>query len=391
MPHSLKPRGTSISLALLRRRAQFNAPSHPKPDTDEEAESPLLQTLIVGLGRSGTGLHLPVLRKLRQGSGEGGLFAPELPVGYDSSPTPAHAAPQGLRTLPSLEAAGRLLDPERTLVHVCTPPDARAEVLRDLAGLGFRSFLVEKPLGADTVEAEAIRRVRDTCGLHIAVVAPWLHSTLTRRLHHLVESGLLGALRSIAIRQNKPRLGRTLAVPSHPSAFDVEPPHALGVALRLAGPASLQDASWTDARIGDTVARRMGSATLRLQHDGGSTTIITSDLVSPVRERSIRLEFSGGVVTGHYPLSGDDSYAQLSIKETGRPERQDIFYDEALTACVLDAYRGVAGSVDPSAEFDLQTQVVSLLTEAKCRAEEKSSFVPFPDGSAFEEGMLHAR
>ncbi|OSP43637.1 MULTISPECIES: hypothetical protein [unclassified Streptomyces] len=284
-----------------------------------------------------------------------------------------------------------MLDSGRTVVHLCTPPDARTEALRELAALGFRTFLVEKPLSAGIGAVHEIRRIRDAHGLRITVVAPWLHSTLTQRLADLVQSGALGTLHSITVCQNKPRLSRTFAVPSHPSAFDVEPPHALGVALRLAGPARLVDASWTDAHLGDRVARRMGSARLRLQHDGGTTTTIACDLMSPVRERSIRLTFAGGTVTGYYPVSADDAYAQLSIEEPGVPERREVFYDEALTACVLRAYRDIADGADFAPAFELNAQVVSLLTDAKRRAAAESPYAPLPERAVPEEEALHAR
>ncbi|WP_229322651.1 hypothetical protein [Streptomyces sp. UNOC14_S4] len=274
----------------------------------------------------------------------------------------------------SLAAARAELDPDTTVVHLCTPPDSRAGTLLELAELGFRFFLLEKPMGTGSAVVEELRGIRDAYGLRLAVVAPWLHSTLTLRLVELVDAGELGELRSITVRQFKPRLTRTFATPSHPTAFDVEPPHSVGVALRLAGPGRVTGASWTDARTGRRVVRHMGSARLTIEHDGGVGTTITSDLTSPINERSIRLEFAAGTVTGHYPTSGMDSYAQLRTDVPGVGAGRELFHDEALTACVLQVYRDFATGADRRSDFELQAQVVALLTSAKdlCLAESQS-------------------
>ncbi|MFE6780235.1 hypothetical protein [Streptomyces sp. NPDC057702] len=337
----------------------------------------MLHTLLVGLGRSGRELHLPVLRRLRQDAGVGdghapadSVFAADVPVGYDLTARPDDAPVPGLTTVSSLSQARAQLDPSTTVVHVCTPPDHRAQVLRDLAELGFVQFLVEKPIGVDSEVVGDIRAVRDAYGLRLAVVAPWLHSTLTARLHTLVRSGDLGALRRITVHQHKPRLRRTLSTPSHPTAFDVELPHSVGVALRLAGAGQVTEAAWSDAVAGDRVVPRMGSAELTLVHDAGTTTRIVSDLTSPVRERSITLDFDAGQVEGHYPLSGEDNYAHLRVRPTGRPETYELFPEDALDACLLATYRGFVEHTDLTADFELQAQVVRVLESAKRRATE---------------------
>ncbi|MBC2878820.1 MULTISPECIES: Gfo/Idh/MocA family oxidoreductase [Streptomyces] len=332
----------------------------------------MFHTLLIGLGRSGRELHLPVLRRLRAdrgtaGAGDTCVFAPDDPLGYDIRPAARRAEP-GLRTVGSLAGARDRLDPATTVVHLCSPPTERTELLRDIAGLGFRRFLVEKPIGVDTVVVEELRTLRDSYGLQLAVVAPWLHSTLTERLDGLVRSGSLGHLRRIDIRQHKPRLHRSLHTPSHPTAFDVELPHSVGVVLRLAGAARVTGATCTDARVGDTVVPRMGSAAVTLDHDSGVTSRIATDLASPLRERRIDLVFDAGTAVGHYPVGSDDLYAHLRVTPIGLPERYEIFPDAALDACILHAYRGFRQGADRHAEFTLQAQVVEVLEQAKRHA-----------------------
>ncbi|MBH5334934.1 Gfo/Idh/MocA family oxidoreductase [Streptomyces pactum] len=329
----------------------------------------MLHTLLVGLGRSGRELHLPVLRRLRleDTAGAGALFASDAPLGYDIARPAAGAAP-GPVTVASPEDARERLDPGATVVHVCTPPTARAQVVTEFAELGFRNFLVEKPIGTGTAAVEALRQVRDRYRLRLAVVAPWLHSTLTARLERLVTTGDLGALRRITVHQRKPRLRRSLADTGHPSAFDVEMPHSVGVALRLAGAGRVHRAHWTDARAGTAVAPRMGTAELTIRHERGTVSRIATDLVSPVRERSIVLDFEAGTVVGHYPVGGEDPYAQLRITPDAGPEEHDIFLDEALDACLLQVYRDFAGGAGFTADFELQARVVEVLEAAKHRA-----------------------
>ncbi|WP_198678295.1 hypothetical protein [Streptomyces sp. Go-475] len=318
------------------------------------------------------------------------LFAPEAPVGYDIRAVPVEGGTGGLRPVRSLAEARALLDPERTVVHLCTPPRVRAEVLEELAVLGFRAILVEKPLAADNAEVDRIRALRDRHGLRLAVVAPWLHSTLTQRLEAAVLSGGMGALRSIDIRQNKPRLTRTLQSRSHPTVFDIELPHAVGVALRLAGHGRVTEASCEDARAGDVMVRFMGAARSSIRHDSGVVTTITSDLMSATRERTITLRFSGGTLTGHYPVSAADSYAQLHTEVPGRPGTSDVFEDEALTACLLQTYRDFAAGADLTAGFALQAQVVSLLTAAKRLSIRGAAAERAADPAPVREGAVHA-
>src|SRR5699024_2943724 len=159
-------------------------------------------------------------------------------------------------------------------------------------------------------------------------VAHWLDSRLTERLAEIVRNRALGAVRSISFVQHKPRFARSLATADsprvddpragnlkagHPTAFDVEVPHALGVALHLAGTAELARAELTDMCCTESVCRDMGRAQLTLHHTNGVVSDIDSDLTSPIRERRITVECTAGQVTGHYPVSDQDEYAQITM------------------------------------------------------------------------------
>jgi predicted dehydrogenase len=329
-----------------------------------------LQTLIVGLGRSGRGLHLPVLTRLRGAADSASLPMTDRIVGYD--PAPTSEPPDGVTTVTSLAQARELLRPADTVVHLCTPPGVRLELLRELAELGFRRILVEKPLANDPLRLAQIVKLRRAYGLQIIVVAPWLASALTLRLMELIDSGVLGVLRSIVITQSKPRLRRTLGGDAHPNILDVEIPHSAGVALHLAGPGEVCDASWTDLRVGEQIVPRMATTSLVLRHYGGAATRIVSDLTSPVRQRRIGLRFSRGRVLGYYPAGEDDNYAHLRISVPDQGRSRELFADDSLSAFLRQAYTAFATGADLEPAFDLSVRVSRLIGDARelCRAGE---------------------
>lgn len=323
----------------------------------------MLRTLVVGLGRAGAGLHLPVLAGLRKRTGPEGPFADAPVVACD----PELATVPGTVAVDSIERAMGLLDPARTVVHVCTPPTGRVDVVAELAGLGFTRFVVDKPLAATVADADAIEALRDRHGLDVVVVAHWLTAALTARLEDVVRSGRFGALRALTVAQHKPRFTRTVATAGHPTAFDVEVPHSLGVVLRLAGPAELVDATWSDLTCVGHVVPRMGGARMTLRHGGGLQTSVHSDLMSPTRQRRITLRLDHAMVTADYPLGDEDDHAQLRVVAAGRDERA-VFPDDALAEHLLAAYRHFAGERDPGlADLAPHREVVRLLEAAKTR------------------------
>jgi predicted dehydrogenase len=304
-------------------------------------------TVVVGLGRSGAGLHALVLDRLR--SAHPDLFAAHPIVGFD--PRPGRVV-RDVLTVDSLDQVAALVPPGDSVVHVCTPPGVRAAVLEQLAGRGFRRFVVEKPLATDLPALAAVERL--CAGLDVVVVTQWLTAALTRRLAALVRSGEYGPPLTLVVRQDKPRFARSSG---HADAFEVEIPHALAVALHLAGPAELTGAGWTDPARG-----RLAGAWLSLRHDGGTRTTVHSDLTAPVRRRELTLRMRDTTVVGHYPVSADDHHAQLRVGDGDR----EVFEDESLGAFLLAAYRYFAG-LDPSPPGDLglHARVVRLLAGAR--------------------------
>lgn len=315
-----------------------------------------LRTLVVGLGNAGANPHLPVLNRLRAQRPE--LFAAAPPMGCD----PRHVAPG---TVATIDEAAEQLAGHHTVVHLCTPPADRAGPLRALAAAGFDKVLVDNPLATTATDLARITELR--ARLDLVVVAQWLSSTLTRRLAALVRQGGLGALTGIRFVQHKPRFLRSSGSEGHPTAFDIELPHALGVALLLAGGAEVVTARCWDLVTDDWSLPHLGGADIALRHHHGVHSELLSDLGAPVRERSVVLFFERGTVTGHYPADATDPYARLTA-HTEHGTRTSIFPDDSLAAFLLAAYRHFAAADAPrptGMNTELNTEVVRLLCDAK--------------------------
>ncbi|WP_371574574.1 Gfo/Idh/MocA family oxidoreductase [Streptomyces sp. NBC_01314] len=346
----------------------------------------MLRTLIVGLGRAGLGLHVPVLRRTRATAVD--TFADHPIVGVDPEHSSLDRQREDLLIVDSLRRARELLDPAHTVVHLCTPPAVRAEVLREVAELGFRRILLEKPLAGDRGALQTVLHLARAHELRLSVVAPWLHSALTQCLVQIVADGSLGAVRSVSVTQHKPRFRRSLGSSSHTSAFDVEAPHAVGVLLRLLGDAQVCGAACADLQVAEVTVPRMGGMRLELLHDGGARSEVVSDLSSPVRQRRIVLDMAGGSVVGHYAVGQNDDFAQLEITRDGSTVRE-VLRDDSLTSCLTRAYRRFVDDADTD-DLDLHVRTVQLLDEAKRLAADGHEVVPPHDGrTARKEATIH--
>lgn len=327
---------------------------------------PELQSLIIGLGTAGRDLHLGCLHKLRRNLVDAGIMAAAPPWAVDPLVGQEGLLRDTAIVVRRLEEVHDL-DPGFTVVHVCTPPTNRVSLFYELAKAGYRRIICEKPLAMTTEEALAIAEIVRDNSMEVAVGCVWLASELTGRLKMLLAQGELGTLEHVSIVQDKPRFTRTVQRPSHRSAFDVELPHSVGLAMLLAGSdATVESAHCTDMELDHLLVPHMGGASVTLRHAGGVTTTIRSDLTSPVRRRSIQLQFARGRVEGHYPISRDDGYAQLVVHGPSGPPRRSVFADEPLTRFLSDCYRWFTGVGDPpDSSLELNILIVAALMRAK--------------------------
>ncbi|MGM0348058.1 Gfo/Idh/MocA family protein [Streptomyces sp. Adlamb9] len=338
----------------------------------------MLQPLVVGLGRSGSGLHLRTLARLARRTAATGDPLLALPVvGCDprAEARGSAGAPGELTAVGTLDEALARIDPETTVAHVCTPPRLRYDVIARLAEHGVRRLIVEKPLAASAGELDALVRLRERADLDMVVVSHWTGSRLAGRLRRLVRDEALGPLRCITVDQHKPRFLRSLTTDGHPTALDVEIPHSLALALDLAGPAELRAARCWDLRCEDRVLPGLGGAHVELAHPSGVTTLLRSDLGAAVRQRSVVCAFEGGTATAHFPLSEDDDHAQLIVHGPDSEAGHHVFRDDALTDFLEGAYRGFAAGTAGAVNFALACATARLL----CVARERRTVVTRPD------------
>jgi len=330
-----------------------------------------LRTLIVGAGRAGRGLHLAGITRARAVCPDG-VFAREQPLAIDPSRRARDVAldEYDVDVRESLAAVDHA-HAACTVAHVCTPPLQRVAIVRALAELGYRNLLVEKPLATSHAELEQIEDLVAAFHLRLGVVSPWLSSALTARLQEHLRAGDIGRVRRMTVYQHKPRFSRTLEGVHHPTAFDVEVPHSVALALLLCGDdATVVCAACRHMEIDGVVVPFLGAARLRLRHAGGVLVDIQSDLMAPLRRRTVRVEGETGALTGYYSICGDDHYAQLARADRRSTRRsREIFHDEPFPRLLAQWYRGVAGAGPmPVSDLAFNRRVVELLCEAKRRA-----------------------
>lgn len=326
----------------------------------------MLQSLIIGFGRAGKGLHYHCLHKAYQTGSHTELFNPHVGV-VDPRFKDIGSDQSNLTGFSRIDEV-KGFDPANTVVHICTPPELHTEALLEIVQHGYRKIIMEKPLTTTEKELEVIREIQINFGCELLVVANWLSSSLTRSLHALIKSNIFGPLRYLTAEQNKSRLSRTLANPSHHNAFDVEIPHLVALALLLGGKnAEVIDSEVRDMLIGDKLIPKMGMAKLTLQQDNGIITRLSSNLATPVRKRKIQLNFDSHVVFGYYPSAQDDSHAWLEICDGyGRVLEEQILHDDPLSAVFIEYYQYFAGlGVKPVSDLDFNAKVVTLICQAK--------------------------
>lgn len=155
---------------------------------------------VVGCGRVTRRHHLPALRRAR---GVRAVAAFDLDAA-------ALAGVPGLRAHATLEAL--LEDPEVTVVAVCVPPAAHADVAIAALAAG-RHVLVEKPLAATLEDARRIERAAEGATGRAAMGFNLRCHRKVRRLAEVVRSGALGRIRAIRSVWEEPPDSRDRGVP----------------------------------------------------------------------------------------------------------------------------------------------------------------------------------
>jgi predicted dehydrogenase len=347
-----------------------------------------LDAVVVGLGRAGLGLHIPVLEKIRRDGAEaspfGGVVGLVDPVergikralhrleydhGYDPGP---------IRCATSLaELTG--VDPDNAVVHICTPADDHAPSLRAATEAGFRRIIVEKPCAANVADVDEMRRIADRTGASIAVINPYLYSRSVAACKAKMQE--LGRLpHYLEFEMSKPRITPTLAGRSKPeSVMDVELPHQIATALYLTGASRYRvlraEVRHMHYREMDTepcqVVPNMGIGVIVLELDE-CIAVLVSSLDALTRTRVLKLRFPNSEhIEAFLPVTGDDhtsviiEYAGHNTDGSADQQRVAKVPDNMLARCLFDMYsRFLTDSPHPS-DLTFNRKVVDVMDTAK--------------------------
>jgi predicted dehydrogenase len=106
-----------------------------------------------------------------------------------------------------------------------------AAIAHDLLDLGY-PFLMEKPMGINAAEVEAVAAKAARLGAFVAVPLAQRYAPFAVRARELLAAGRLGVLSHIYVRINRPRPGR---YPAWDCAWMLDPAEAGGGCLRNLG------------------------------------------------------------------------------------------------------------------------------------------------------------
>lgn len=327
-------------------------------------------TVILGFGHCGNALHLRCVRKLLATHFDGRVAEQVVIVDPYIAHPDLGANAQFHQSLPPTV----LFQHTTPILHICTPPHCHLDNVRAALAAGYKYIIVEKPLAPSLQEARAIEQLAQRSAAKVLVVAVWSNSSLTQAMTDLTMRVGAEPICTIEVVHNKARFTRTFARENE-HIFDIEMPHQMSVVLPFMGEeAALVSAQTSDLMINDTCRATMGRGEIILAAPGGTRARLVSSLSHPVRERSIVIQLPGGRrLVGNFPVSGDDSYSQLSVYS---PQNQliehEIFDDDPLTNCLKSYYEYFFKCHDEQdvpmpngARLHFNVKVVALLDEAK--------------------------
>jgi predicted dehydrogenase len=347
-----------------------------------------LGAVIVGLGRAGLGLHIPVLEKIRRDeaavspfgavvglvdNAEAGirrsLHRLEYDYGYD---------PRQVSCATSLaDLTG--VDRDNTIVHICTPADDHISGLRDATEAGFRRIIVEKPCASNTADVDEMQRIVDRTGASVAVINPYLYSLSVASCKEKIQQ--LGLQpHYLEFEMSKPRITPTLHGRSRPeSVMDVELPHQIATALYLTGASRYRvlraEVRHMHYREMDTepcqVVPNMGLGVIVLELDD-CVAVLVSYLDALTRTRELKVRFSNSEhIEAFLPVTGDDhtsvviEYSGYNTDGSTQQRRVAKLPDDMLARCLFDQYsRFITGSPQLS-DLAFNRKVVDVMDKAK--------------------------
>jgi predicted dehydrogenase len=272
---------------------------------------------------------------------------------------PAQLAPK-TRWLPTVRDALETVDPNLAVFHVTTPVRAHISTTKRLAAAGAQHIILEKPMAEtreDAYQVTALARA----GVQLIPVAVWPASVVTQQVKRIITDGAIGDIVAIRFEQSKPRFGQSRHDLAHTSAFQVELPHQILLALHLAGPvAAVQDVvRWPLTYPDGSSLRDRGGVKLTLVHRSGIRCVLVSDLCSPVRMRRLQVRGVRELIA-HFPI-GDDQVGHVRMPGG----RWTVVHDAPLTQFISSAYLSFAKAPDTlGVDLSMHLQTMEILETA---------------------------
>ena len=344
-------------------------------------------TVLIGLGRAGNELHIPILHKLANVNPDSPFSRVVGLVDKDSLKikraihrlTDEHRYNEDdihtAKTIRDLDNNNI----ENTIVHICTPATNHAATLGEAALAGYKRFVVEKPCAGNVLEVDEISKLRKMYDLNVAVINPYLYSRSVHECKRII-SDRKTTPRYIEFELSKPRKKPTLLGRSTPeSVFDVEIPHQIATVLYITGAkhyrvlrAEVRDMHYReDEKKSCEVVRNMGMGIIVLELDY-CISILVSYLDAPTRTRVLKIRCQDDrLIEAYLPVTEDDHTAELveygPRGTDGSTEQisKNKLPDDLFTRCLSDIYlRFKSNSPHPS-NPEFNRKVVDIMDKAK--------------------------
>lgn len=337
-----------------------------------------IRPIIIGFGCCGSQLHLPCIRKafihLNKNDNENAFPLPVITVVDPCSETRMNA--QYVNYIDFYNTINEIprYNMENAVIHLCISPRNRPQILYDAIKLGIKRFIIEKPVAINNEDLMVMKNLISKNDLDVLVVSNWSSSKLTEKLQQTVARFATQGIkmRKITIIQNKPRIQRSLTNYTHRNALEIEIPHMIVLSLLLAGKnVSVSESTVWDLHHNDHVRYGMGGANLTLQFENGCIAQLSSNLVSPIRERCVEIEFDNGYkLKGYFPSDSSSLYSfYYEYDEHGQTVYQSVIPDDTLTEFFIQSYKYFYFNGNkPASDFNFHLLVSDLLIQARQKA-----------------------
>lgn len=194
------------------------------------------------------------------------------------------------------DVAAIAADPDIDFAIIVTPPNARAELIEQLAKAG-KPILLEKPVARDGKEAEAVLTLCEDAGVKLGIVFQHRMREASKKATELVASGALGALGVAEINvpwwreqayYDEP--GRGTYARDGGGVLISQAIHTLDLALSLTGPVASVQAMTATSRFHTMEAEDFATAGLRFAN-GAIGSLVASSASFPGGAETITLHF----------------------------------------------------------------------------------------------------